>query len=205
MNLKIQIYYELYRKLIHLSSSIFSIIYLFYEKTEMLLLLFAIGVFFISWDYLRHYNALINAWFNLFFAKALRIKEKHNHQLTSASFMFLGLIISAVLFNKFVVITSWLVLSIADTLASLGGRRFGNPTKHGKSILGATIFLSTSIVISFIMKQFYSYDLNFTNLIFACCVTCIAEFFSNKIKIDDNFLIPIVFCLSYNIDLILTI
>lgn len=171
----------------------------------MLALLFVIGVFFIAWDYLRYHSSLVKKYFNVFFAKALRIKEKHNHQLTSASFMFLGLIVSAGLFDKFVVINSWLVLSIADTLASLFGRRFGYPTRYGKSIAGSAVFLGMSIFISFIVYKFYYQDLNLISLVCASCFTCIAEFFSNKIKIDDNFLIPIVFCLSYNIALILTI
>jgi dolichol kinase len=202
MNVNNQSKYEIYRKLIHLSSVAFSFIYICINKNQILLILVISSIIFVLSDYFRRSNNIVNKFFILLFGNALRLEEKNNTKLTSASLMLIAFSITALLFSKFIVIISWLILSISDTIASLGGRKFGVQTKYGKSIIGSIFFLTTSIIIAIAVKKYFANYLDARGLIYACFITCIAEFFSNSLKIDDNFLVPIVFCSSYNIILI---
>lgn len=194
---EIQCSYEIYRKLIHISSIIFSIAYIFTNKTTMILVVLISSLVFISSDYLRNYNQNIKICFDFFFFRSLRPDEAIGRRFTSATYMFAAFIITLICFDKYLVINSWLILSIADTLASIIGRKFGTQTIYGKSILGSGVFYLTSIFISYGMHSYFAGVLKLPIIIFACLITSIAEFFSNNLKLDDNLLIPVVFCSTY--------
>lgn len=189
--------FEKKRKIFHLTSIIFPLVYMFIPKLYMLSILFLITPIILYIDTSRHYNAKIKIIVNNFFEGIIRKNEESGtFKLSGASFMCIGFLFSALLFSKGLAITSWLVLIIADPLAALIGIKIGTPHISGKSLEGAFAFLSASIFVSIICYFFIGYDTSFMVIIISSSLTALGEFYSKKISIDDNLLIPITYCFS---------
>ena len=89
-------------------------------------------------------------------------------------------------FDERIAIASLLIMSIADPCASLFGQYFGQFKIYTKTLEGSIIFfiVSGAILISF--------SISYMEVIIVSLICTIAELFSEKIKIDDNFLIPTI-------------
>jgi len=131
------------------------------------------------------------------FAPIMKPHEKTGQKhLSGVSYMLLGFLLTVILFSKEKVITSWLVLIISDSLASIIGKRYGHKLSFGKSIEGSLIFVLSGVAIAIYSAKILLWDISYYRLVLAVIITTTAEFFSAKLKIDDNLLIPIVFCIS---------
>lgn len=122
-------------------------------------------------------------YFMLIFGPAIRDHERSN--LTGATYVFTGAVISIFLFPKEVAVPALLILSISDTLAALVGIPFGRHPFFKKSVEGSLAFFISASVILYL---FYPETL-VVNLVIALIVT-LAE--ANPVNLDDNFLIPLL-------------
>jgi dolichol kinase len=84
-------------------------------------------------------------------------------------------------------------LIISDTLAALVGKKVANPTENGKSIEGSVAFCVSAIMIGILSYTFHSYSATFMNIIIAAIVTTLVEYHADKLKINDNLAIPVIF------------
>lgn len=115
---------------------------------------------------------------------------------TGSTWMLVGFFITSIFFPKEKVIVAWLILVFADTAAALVGKKIGiaHP-KYGKSVEGSVIFFTCSCAICVYCDLFLDIKIDLLRSLIACMVTSCAEFVSKRAKIDDNLLIPIVFCI----------
>lgn len=187
--------YEINRKLIHLSSIMYPLGYLYIEdKNVMLWFTGIILCIIILTEFLRFRFESVNKLFCKYFSFALRGYE--NSQITGAASFFLGVFLTILLFDFKIAITALCVLVISDTAASIIGIYFGKYKVIGnKTIEGIIAFLVVAILVSYIAST--SFSLNFIILCYASVAATIAEAISRKIKIDDNFLIPVSYAACY--------
>ena len=77
-------------------------------------------------------------------------------------------------------------MSFADPCASLAGHYFGQFKIYTKTLEGSIAFF----IIASTILIFFSTP--YIDVIIVSSICTIAELFSKKIKIDDNFLIPVI-------------
>lgn len=188
--------FEIKRKIFHFSAIIFPLIYYYIPKFYMIILLFSLTSLILYFDIMRRYSSIIALLIEKYFSVLMRKQEKTNApKLTGASFMFVGFLVTLVCFPKNLVITSWCILIICDIASAILGMRYGKKIFYGKSLVGAISFFIFSILVSFLCFLWLDYHLEWQIIIITCLLTTLAEFFSVVIKIDDNFLIPLVYCI----------
>ena len=189
--------FEIKRKLFHLCSIVFPIIYIFTTKITMGMALAIIAGLTLYLDISRHYNSKIKGVVDKFLGNLLRRQEQSgNFRLSGASYMALGLFLSCLLFPRNLTITSWLVLIVADSVASIMGMRFGTPLFNEKSYIGAVSFFVSAIFVSILSYFAIGYSTSFIIIIISSFLTTLVEFFAKQININDNLSIPITYALS---------
>lgn len=189
--------FELKRKAFHCLAIIFPLLYHFWSKSSITTLLFCLNLIVISIDISRNYIPQIKGFIDQVFSPIMKPHEKSGlKHLSGSSYMFLGFLITAILFPKEKAITSWLILIISDSLASIIGKLYGRKLSWGKSLEGSLIFVLSGLAVAIYSTKFLGWDVSYYKLALAVVITAMAEFFSAKLKIDDNLLIPIVFCIS---------
>lgn len=176
--------HELVRKAIHLTSAAIPLLYWFILDREIMLK----GVIFLSMgfltvEYLRLSFPTAKGLFLKVFGAAIRDHEQKN--LTGATYVFTGAVLTIFLFPKQIAVPSLLILSISDTVAALVGIPFGKHKFLAKSMEGSFSFFVSSILILF----YFSPESIVLNVLVAAILT-IAEAF--PMKLDDNFLIPLL-------------
>jgi dolichol kinase len=192
--------FEVRRKIFHLYSLILPLSYIFISKISMCIFLVLLAGITLYIDTSRHYNEKIKGFVEKIFGQYLRSKERTGgFNLSGASYMALGLLTSCLFFSKGLAITSWLVLIISDCLAALIGMKFGTPLANGKSLVGSGVFFASSVLISLVTYFFINYNTSFLVILLSSGAVAAVEFYSDKIKIDDNFTIPFSYCLITSI------
>jgi dolichol kinase len=171
-------------------------LYYFTSSKVIISLLIIINFITITLDINRHFIPKIQNITNKIFLPLMRSHEySGSKKLSGMSYMFFGFLLTATFFKKDQVILSWLILIFADALAAILGKKYGTPTFWGKSIEGSAVFFLSSMIIAIICHVFLNLHFSFFKCVIAISITTIAEFYSKAIKIDDNFLIPVAFCL----------
>ncbi|MDP4708902.1 MAG: SEC59/DGK1/VTE5 family protein [Rickettsiaceae bacterium] len=189
--------FEIKRKMFHLCSLIFPVIYIFTPKIIMCAILAVIAGMTLYLDISRHYNKKIKGIIEKFLGKFLRIEENSGHfSLTGASYMALGFLITGVFFSQGLAIVSWLVLIVSDCFAAVIGMKFGYPLFNGKSYAGVITFFVSAVFISIMTYFTVGYSTNFFIILISSFLTTLVEFFSKQIKINDNLSIPLTYSLS---------
>jgi len=175
---------ELVRKAIHLGSSAIPLLYWFlFDRQVMLGGVIFLAVGFLTAEYLRLHFPLAEKIFLAVFGTAIRNHEHRN--LTGATYVFTGAVLTIFLFPRELAVVSLLILSISDTVAALIGIPFGKHKFLAKSLEGSTgFFIATLIILSVFMPETI-----LLNLLVALLLT-IAE--ALPLNIDDNFMIPLL-------------
>ena len=189
---------ELLRKSVHLSSIVYPLLYLFIEKHFMVYMLAMLFVLVFLWDILRINN--IELKLLSFINSVLREKEIKNKQFAGATWFLLSSFIVVTLFKKDVAIMALLILVICDTVAAIVGKSLGKTKILDKSLEGFASFIFFGVLIVLIYSLLNNFDINFKYIILSFIVvviTATSELIANKIKLDDNLLITIVFSISY--------
>lgn len=189
--------FEIQRKTFHLCSLVIPFFYLFVSKLVMTILLFGLMTGVLIIDITRHYDSRIKGYTDRFFAKLMRPEEfSGSFRLSGGSFMMVGLFLTVLLFSKGLVITSWLILILSDSLAAIVGTKIGKPLWNGKTIEGTLAFLISAIFISMLVYFFIEYNTSFMVIILSSIVATACEFYSKQITVNDNLLIPISYCFA---------
>ena len=189
--------FEIQRKIFHLCSLIFPVVYIFTSKITMGIALTIITGLTLYLDISRHYNAKIKGLVDNFLGKFQRIEEKSGEfSLSGSSYMAFGFLVTCLFFSKGLAITAWLVLIVADCFAAIVGMKFGSPLFNGKSYMGAAAFFLSAMLTSIMSYFVVGFSTSFFIIIISCLLCTIVEFFSDQIKINDNLSIPLTYALS---------
>jgi len=178
---------EIFRKIMHLLSSIIGFSVLLLDKSLYIPLLLTLTLFIVSFDFLRIKFEFMRKIYNLLFHIFTRVDEKK--QITGASFLFIGSSIVVCFFEQQIAVAGLLILSFSDSFAALVGIIFGKTKLFNKTLEGSITFFITSLII----LNLLGFDLlqNFT----VSCIATIVELFSSY-KYNDNISIPISVCFS---------
>lgn len=152
----------------------------------MLAITFTVFCFLLLVDLARKFSQPVRLIFNKFCGSIVREHEALGYMYGSTYFM-MGTFISIFFFEKEIVCASLFVLIISDTAASVFGKAFGKKKICGeKTFVGFLAFLISASLISL----FFS-----VKLVFAAALTSVVELYAKKMRIDDNLLIPISYCI----------
>ena len=182
---------EIYRKLIHLSSSCIPFMLWYFGKDTFQPWIISCAIILPILDYGRRHNKfLYRIYSNLFITFTRPIEQGI---LSGASWVIIGAAVTIFIFNENTAIIGLLVLSIADSAAAIVGIKFGKTQLFSKSLEGSATFFITATIIVFSLSSAAAY-VNFIAVIAATVV----ELFSTP-RINDNLLIPMVLALILTI------
>ncbi|MFZ4592597.1 MAG: diacylglycerol/polyprenol kinase family protein, partial [Ignavibacteria bacterium] len=142
--------YELYRKLIHLFSTVIPVIYCYTTREFMLALIGTGTILMIVLDVLKAYTSTFENLYNKVFNVILREDEKNfkRNLFTGGTYYAIGIFLSVLLFPKEVAVFSILVMIWCDTMAALIGKKFGKKKLIGnKTIEGSVAFVLTGVLL----------------------------------------------------------
>ena len=182
---------EIYRKLIHLSSSCIPFMLWYFGKDTFQPWIISCAIILPILDYGRRHNKfLYRIYSNLFITFTRPIEQGI---LSGASWVIIGAAVTIFIFNENTAIIGLLVLSIADSVAAIVGIKFGDTQLFSKSLEGSAAFFITATIIVFSLSSAAFY-INFIAVIAATVV----ELFSTP-RFNDNLLIPMVLALILTI------
>jgi dolichol kinase len=184
---------EVIRKSLHLASVLISIFYAYFDQATVLWVLIPFTAFSLFMDYGRHYSKAINRFVNVVFGSILRDHEKDSSRklLSGATYVLISAVLCVVIFPKVIAITSFTVLIICDTAGALFGRRFGKHTFLDKSREGTTAFILAGIAVVFLTPKVTYATGEYIAAIAGVIVAGIIEAASIRLKLDDNFSVPL--------------
>mgnify|MGYP001407809311 CR=1 FL=1 len=182
---------EIYRKLIHLSSSCIPFMLWYFGKDTFQPWIISCAIILPILDYGRRHNKFLYRIYSDLFITFTRPIEQGI--LSGASWVIIGAAVTIFIFNENTAIIGLLVLSIADSAAAIVGIKFGKTQLFSKSLEGSTAFFITATIIVFSLSSAAAY-VNFIAVIAATVV----ELFSTP-RINDNLLIPMVLALILTI------
>ncbi|MCD6117595.1 hypothetical protein J7K93_11305 [bacterium] len=175
---------ELKRKVIHISSVVFPISYLFIEKHELLFILGLLIVFAVSVELCRFFSFKCAKIFDKIVGPLLRFHEKQ--KFTGATNLLIAFYVSVLIFNQSVAISVMLFVALSDALSALAGKKWGKRKLFkDKTCIGCLVFIATGFLIILAVP----------NLPFAAGLTGMAAGTAADIfidKIDDNITIPLI-------------
>ena len=174
---------ESYRKIIHISSSIFPLLLYLLGKYLFQYLIIIPLLLLIILDYSRKYYSIINNIYFMFFRNVTRKNELNS--VSGSTWVFIGIILTTLIFHEKITIISLLVLSFSDSAAALIGMKYGKTILFNKSLEGSISFFITTIIIISL----------FTNISILLTITFSAIITTIELipiyKINDNLLIPL--------------
>jgi dolichol kinase len=193
---------ELVRKGIHLISLAIPLVYYFIPKSVALWILVPLTAAFVVIDLARYDVDLISKLFYRFFGFLLRTHEvdRQKHALNGATYMLISAVICILIFPKFIMISSFVVLILGDASSAVFGKRFGKhkilpgratPKSYEGSlafVVAATVAVLLTTKVDYLVAE---YAIGAAAGIFAAA----AEVLSYNI-VDDNIAVPITFGLS---------
>jgi dolichol kinase len=171
------------RKLFHFSGIIIPVIYLLTDKQTALCVAAVIFIVDIVLETLR-----IKDFMKIAFIEK-NMKKEESNRLSGSFFYVLSSLITIILFEKNIAVSSLFILSVADPLSSLLGSKFGTVRLFGKSLEGTLIFFAAS----FLILRIFSFSIPIT--VAGAVIASLTELFSSRF-IDDNLSIPLVTALA---------
>lgn len=202
MTVSDKLWNELKRKSIHLSNIWIPILYFFVEYKTMLTVVSIGTLICLVLDVIRNEHTAVGRQLVAFLKTTGLIELFRPHEkdgrLTGATHMFLSSLICVVLFEKELFIMAFTILIISDTLAAIFGTAFGtSKSDTGKSVAGTEAFSMSALIISLVGCWYYKLSI-FTGVV-AAIATSIAEHSAGKYKLDDNFVVPITYCVVFKL------
>lgn len=175
---------EIKRKIFHLFTLIYIVIYWFTTARFVLIALGIVIFVVIAVEIIRMRNAKFNQWLFDTLGNAFRGHEKH--QVSGLAFTLSGSFFTILLFfgNKNIVMASFMYMAFGDTFAALIGRAFG---KH-KITKDKT--LEGSIACFFVCLFCGLFFLNWPLAIFGAFIATVIELV--PWPLNDNFWMPLV-------------
>jgi dolichol kinase len=185
---------EFLRKGIHLMSLAIPIAYIFFPRDIALMILLPMTFIAVVTDTVTRFSDKAREIYLKYFGKMLRKHElsRKKFRLNGASWVLISASLMVLLFPKIITVTSFTILIISDMSAALVGRIYGRNKFFDKSVEGSTAFFVTAVIAVLAYSYAFTAPASFlvTGIIAAAGGT-IAEAASKKIRMDDNFSIPI--------------
>ena len=177
---------EIFRKVIHILSSVIPLSYLWLvkDKDTMLLILVALSITALVIEFLRSKTSIFSRYFNILFDFMLREKES-NGKWTGATWLLLGWTITVLMFEMPIAVSALLFLSIGDSFAALAGKLYPRGRIGDKTFSGSIVGLVFSLIVVTTINQ----TLLPVVLLFGAIAAMGIELIPSKI--NDNLTIPI--------------
>lgn len=141
---------EFKRKLVHFGSSAIGLSILYFDREIILPALIIISIIFPLLDYLRISNKSVSNFYDTYFSSITRSFE--SNKFTGATFVFLGAILTYILFSQKVAGISLIIMSLSDAMAAIIGVGYGKTKLMDKSLEGSFAFFLTTFIILYFFK-----------------------------------------------------
>ncbi len=174
---------ELYRKSIHIFSSIIPLFYVFSPKNLTLKILIPLALIFIMVEIVRFNINFINRIYIKILRDIIRVQERK--RFSGATYLLISSVLVILFYDKSIAVACLLFLTLSDSAAALFGKRFGKIKIYNKTLEGSLAFLLSSLVIVYLIKS-----LNFITGVSGAITATFVEF--TLTNIDDNLSIPII-------------
>lgn len=174
---------ELLRKSTHLSGLILPILYFFFDKSFMLVVVGSITLIAYCVEFGKRYFPKFSKYFFQYLKPLLRSHELEG-AVTGATYYITGLLLCIILFEKSIAIVCIFFIILGDTAAALVGKRWGRTKLIGnKSLEGsAACFIVCLLITLFWINPI----VGITGAFFAT----VAELL--PLRIDDNLTVPLI-------------
>lgn len=185
---------EIYRKSFHLLIFLIPLTYHFLGKWESVKIFSIIALISVSIDLLRQKYETFNHIFVKIFHILLREKEI-NGDFCGISYVTIAACLCFALFKGEFAVIAFIILTISDTIAAIFGKSLKSKEFFEKSTAGSIAFFVSAFIVLLSSGLFYDMPLWFYILgSFAVFVVTMFEARPSLVKIDDNFAIPVGFC-----------
>lgn len=184
---------EIARKLFHLTSLAFPLIYFFISRQLALQILIPITLAILFMDIAKNFHRPSAEFFYRTFAYILRRYERSAQikDLNGVTCFFIAATFCTLVFPKYITILSFLILTFSDTASALIGRRFGRTKIKGRSVEGGVAFVIAALIIVLLTPKIeYRFGEYLIGSI-AAVAGAVTEILAGD-KINDNILIPIM-------------
>ena len=137
---------------------------------------------FITCEIVRMRIPFFLSLFKFIFGKMMRDEEDTN--FTGATFSFLSVFITILIFEKHVAVFATLILALADSTAALVGRKWGRIPFLGKTIEGTVAFLFVAILLGAVVPE-----ISRPGALFGAFIATVVEVLPSPV--NDNMMIPL--------------
>ena len=137
---------EVQRKFVHYSSSMIPLGYWLLGREWAVIILSAITVLMFAAEAARLRTEWGRKWYNKYFGTMTRTNEEF--RLTGATFVVVGALLAAYLYEREVAVLAMLFLSFGDPSAGFIGLRFGRIKIGRKTVEGSLACLAVCLVLS---------------------------------------------------------
>ena len=134
----------------------------------------------------------VSAFFIKIFGPIIRDFEGGG-RLTGATYVMVSSFFVLLFFDKYVCITSILIMSYSDTAAAIIGKMYGKTKIFKKTLEGSLAFFITSLIIILVMIPEVNLGLGLVAILAATIVE------SLPISVDDNLSVPLIIALILSI------
>tara|TARA_Y100000992_G_scaffold272240_1_gene213685 strand:- start:12 stop:587 length:576 start_codon:yes stop_codon:yes gene_type:complete len=178
---------EISRKFLHIFSLIIPLSYLwiFKDKSLVLVLLLILSIFSILIEFLRFKIESINNIFRKFLNFMLR-KNELKGSITGATWLLIGNLITVYLYPIYIAVPALIFLSIGDSFAALFGKKIPKLKIGNKSIIGTLAGIFSSLPIALLVNQVLPIHV----LVIGAVTAMLVELL--PIPLNDNLTIPIL-------------
>ncbi len=184
---------ELLRKSTHLSGLILPILYFFFDKPFMLIVVGSITFIAYSVEFGKRYFPKFSKYFFQYLKPLLRSHELEG-AITGATYYITGVFLCIIIFDKSIAIACIFFIILGDTAAALVGKRWGRTKLIGnKSLEGsAACFIVCSLITLLLINPIVGNTgainpiVGITGAFFATLTELL------PLRIDDNLTVPLI-------------
>lgn len=181
--------------MIHYSSAVISIGYLFIDKFTVLWILCALLAGLLLVEFIKYKSDFIYHFYMRYFKIMLREHEydRGKFRINGASWVLFSAIFCIILFPKFIAIFGLLMLSFADSTSALAGRLWGKKQyAPNRSYVGTAVFFIVGIVVLIFSPKYFGGMTEYLIAFLTVIATTAAD--ALNLPVDDNFTIPVTSC-----------
>lgn len=198
---QINLFGELARKLIHLSSLYIPFLYWFTDQKTTLMVVVPITVLVIGSELLRFklkgFNRLFTKLFSFMLREGELASKSGQPHFTGTSHFMLAASLTVAFFAKEIAVPALMILVISDTMAALVGRQYGKRIIVGhKTVRGFMAFIISAMAVVMFTNCIFCFDWFIRpSQMFGLLIAATLELFEKQTGIDDNFAVPLGYAL----------
>lgn len=184
---------EITRKLLHLASATIPLVYWLadWSRETMLLALGACLAFAGIVEVARFGSPAFAAFFR--HTVGFMVRDREWRRVSGATYVLLAALLCVAFFPRDIAVAVLLILSIADSAASLVGLRFGRGDLLGKSWAGSLAFFLTALVILLWLSPLeIRVGPAFLAAVVATIVEALPTLRAGPIELSDNLTVPLI-------------